>query len=94
LLKALTTPKIKTKKDLNRRFWRKYLTDAHYALGWRVYQFKGHPIIYHGGWVEGFRAEIGYCPTLNLGFAFLINAESNIISQLSSHFWSNAIELF
>lgn len=94
LLTALTTPKIKTKKDLNRRFWRQYLTDAHYALGWRVYQFKGHPIIYHGGWVEGFRAEIGYCPTLNLGFAFLINAESNIISQLSSHFWSKAVELF
>ncbi len=94
LLKLLTTPKINTKKDLKRRFWRKYLTDAHYALGWRVYQFKGHPIIYHGGWVEGFRAEIGYCPTLNIGFAFLINAESNIISQLSSNFWSKAIEIF
>ncbi len=88
LLTELTTPRIKTKKDLRRRYWRKHLTDAHYGYGWRIYQFNGHPIIYHSGWVAGFRADIGYSPELDIGFAVLINAESNVINKISSQFWA------
>jgi len=90
LLTELTTPRIRTKKDLRRRFWREYLTDAHYGYGWRIYQFKDYPIIYHSGWVAGFRADIGYSPDLDIGFAVLINAESNAINKISSQFWSQA----
>jgi beta-lactamase class C len=94
LLNELTTPRIKTQKDLRRKFWREHLSDAHYGYGWRIYQFKGHPIIYHSGWVSGFRADIGYSPDLDIGFAVLINAESNVINKISSQFWSQAHELF
>jgi beta-lactamase class C len=94
LLTELTTPRIKTKKDLRRRFWRDHLTDAHYGYGWRIYQFNGHPIIYHSGWVAGFRADIGYSPDLDIGFAIVINAESNAISKISSQFWLQASNLF
>jgi beta-lactamase class C len=94
LLTELTIPRIKTKKDLRRRYWREHLTDAHYGYGWRIYQLNGHPIIYHSGWVAGFRADIGYSPKLDLGFAVLINAESNVINKISSQFWSQAHELF
>lgn len=94
LLTEITTPRIKTKKDLRRRYWREYLTDAHYGYGWRIYQFKNRKIIYHSGWVAGFRAEIGYSPDLDLGFAILINAESNAISKISSQFWSQVESLF
>lgn len=90
LLTELTTPRIKTKKDLRRRYWREHLTDAHYGYGWRIYQFNGQPIIYHSGWVAGFRADIGYSPELGLGFAVLINAESNVINKISSQFWALA----
>jgi beta-lactamase class C len=93
LLAKLTTPRIKTKKDLRRRYWREHLTDAHYGYGWRIYQFDGHPIIYHSGWVAGFRADIGYSPELEIGFAILINAESNVINKISSKFWSQAHRL-
>ena len=93
LLTELTTPRIKTKKDLRRRYWREHLTDAHYGYGWRIYQFDGHPIIYHSGWVAGFRADIGYSPELEIGFAILINAESNVINKISSKFWSQAHRL-
>lgn len=93
LLTELTTPRIRTQKDLRRRFWREHLTDAHYGYGWRIYQFQGRPIIYHSGWVAGFRADIGYSPDLGIGFAVLINAESNAISQISSQFWSQAESL-
>lgn len=93
LLTELTTPRIKTKKDLHRRYWRDNLTDAHYGYGWRIYQFNGHPIIYHSGWVAGFRADIGYSPELDMGFAMLINAESNVINKISNQFWAQAFEL-
>lgn len=94
LLAELTTPRIRTKKDLRRRFWRGHLTDAHYGYGWRIYQFEGHPIIYHSGWVAGFRADIGYSPDLDIGFAIVINAESNAINKISSQFWIQASTLF
>jgi beta-lactamase class C len=93
LLTELTIPRIKTRKDLRRRYWREHLTDAHYGYGWRIYQFNGHPIIYHSGWVAGFRADIGYSPELDIGFAMLINAESNVINKISSDFWAQAHEL-
>ncbi|WP_258872099.1 serine hydrolase domain-containing protein [Thalassotalea euphylliae] len=90
LLADLTTPRIRTRKDLKRRHWRSHLKDAHYGYGWRVYQFDDYPIIYHSGWVEGFRADIGYSPDLGVGFAILINAESNAINKISSDFWASA----
>ncbi|MCP3673012.1 MAG: beta-lactamase family protein [Gammaproteobacteria bacterium] len=92
LLKELITPRIKTKKDLRRKYWKEHLTDAHYGYGWRIYQFKDIPIIYHSGWVSGFRADIGYSKDLDIGFAVFINAESNIISKISSDFWDQASE--
>ena len=90
LLAELTTPRIRTRKDLKRRHWRSHLKDAHYGYGWRIYQFEDYPIIYHSGWVEGFRADIGYSPELGVGFAILINAESNAINKISSDFWASA----
>ncbi|NMP31168.1 beta-lactamase family protein [Thalassotalea sp. M1531] len=93
LLSEVTTPRIKTRKDLRRKYWRKHLKDAHYGYGWRIYQFKDYPIIYHSGWVEGFRADIGYSPELDIGFAMLINAESNAINKITSDFWSKADKL-
>lgn len=93
LVAELITPRIKTKKDLRRKFWRKHLTDAHYGYGWRIYQLDNTSIIYHSGWVAGFRADIGYSPELGVGFAILINAESNVINKISSQFWLQAHQL-
>ncbi|WAJ69169.1 serine hydrolase domain-containing protein [Catenovulum adriaticum] len=93
LLKEITTPRIQTKRDLRKRFWRNHLVDAHYGYGWRIYQFKDYPVIYHSGWVQGFRADIGYSPELGIGFAMLMNAESSLIGKISSEFWTYAKQL-
>lgn len=87
LINELTTPRIRTKKDISRRHWKESLKDAHYGYGWRIYQFETSPIIYHSGWVKGFRADIGYSPEHQIGFAMLMNAESNLINELSHEFW-------
>ena len=93
LLKEITKPRTKTKKDMRRKHWKKHLTDAHYGYGWRIYQFKGKPMIYHSGWVAGFVAEVSYSPHLDMGFALLLNAESNAINKLSSRLWDNAYKV-
>ena len=78
---------VRTSRDLRRRAWRSGLNDAHYGLGWRVYDYQHETLLYHGGWVQGFRAEISYSPTYELGLVILINAESSAINQLTPSFW-------
>lgn len=88
LLAQITSKRVKTRRDLRRKDWRRYLTDAHYALGWRVYQFGQDELIYHGGWVKGYRAEIAYSKEHQLGLVMLINAESNVMNEMGTYFWS------
>ncbi len=87
LINKVTTPMIKTKRELNRRAWKAHLRDAHYGLGWRVYDFAGHKLNYHGGWVKGYRADIAFAPEQGVGYAMLMNAESNLINSFTADFW-------
>lgn len=88
----VTTPGVKTTKELRRRDWKAYLDDAHYGKGWRVYEFEGHPLIYHAGWVAGYVAEISYSPELNIGMVMLLNGESRVIAKLSATFWHDVFK--
>lgn len=92
VLKDVTTPGIKTTRELRRRDWRAYLDSAHYGKGWRVYEFEGRPLIYHAGWVAGYVAEISYSPELNIGMAMLLNGESRVIAKLSSQYWRDVFK--
>lgn len=83
----LIKPGIKTRKELRRRHWRELLTDAHYGLGWRIYQLGEKTLVYHGGWVQGYRADVAFAPEQGVGFSMLINAETNLINQFTAQFW-------
>lgn len=93
LLAKLTAPRIHTRSELRKRYWKNHLTDAYYGYGWRIYQFSDYPVYFHSGWVRGYRAAVGYAPDLEIGFAILLNAESNLISQITSDFWAHADKL-
>jgi hypothetical protein len=43
--------------------------------------YKGHKIIYHGGYVKGYRAEIAFCPEEQLGMVFLQNSPNRVASM-------------
>lgn len=88
MLSQITAKRVKTLRDLRRKEWREYLTDAHYALGWRIYQFGEDELVYHGGWVRGYRTDVAYSRHHQLGMVILLNAESNIANDLSTYFWS------
>jgi beta-lactamase class C len=91
MVEQMTLPRVETKNELGRREWRKHLITAHYGLGWRVYNFKGIDVNYHGGWVQGYRADVAFSPTLETGIAILMNAESNLINTISAKFWEQAV---
>jgi beta-lactamase class C len=87
LIATVTEPRVKTIREVTRKGWSQFLNDAHYGLGWRVYDFNGHKLNYHGGWVKGYRADVAFAPEQNVGYAMLMNAESNLINQFTAEFW-------
>jgi beta-lactamase class C len=61
-------------------------TEAWYGLGWRGVRSNGKPVIHHGGYVNGYRTEIAFIPSENIGIAVLTNAPSWFINSASSRF--------
>lgn len=76
----------------NRRFSRHWsgVNQSHYGLGWRVLDNHGQRVVYHGGYVNGFRSEIAFAPDDDLGICILTNANSSypltVIPDLFNHF--------
>jgi beta-lactamase class C len=88
----LIRPRVKTVRDTHRKFWRDLLSDAHYGLGWRVYQLGAHEINYHSGWVSGYRADVAWSEEHQIGIAVLMNVEDNSISEMTTTFWKMAFD--
>ena len=91
LIANLRVPRVKTRREMYRKEWKTMLSNAHYGLGWRVYDIGDEQLIYHSGWVSGFRADVAYSPERDLGIVVLLNAESSGISELTTTFWRMAL---
>lgn len=76
----------------NKRFSRYWegVNMSHYGMGWRVLDNEGQKIVYHGGYVNGYRSEIAFDPDNGIGICVLINANSSyplqVIPGLFEHF--------
>jgi beta-lactamase class C len=87
LLEELHTPQVQTPSELRSTPWRRErLIDAHYALGWRVYSYSGHRLLFHGGAVQGYRAMMALLPDHDAGIAVLWNCESALPSAIVPSF--------
>ena len=62
------------------RFWRK-LQKTYYALGWRIFEYNGQLIAYHGGYVNGYRSEIALDRNNKIGICVLTNAPSRFANE-------------
>lgn len=83
LLATLHAPVIETPTELHGSSWRhERLEDAGYAIGWRVYNYAGHQVVFHGGAVQGYRGVVAMLPESDLGVAILWNSESSLPSAL------------
>lgn len=92
VIRTIATPTIQT--PLKRRYtWRwNGLEEKYYSLGWRVFRYRGYNIVYHGGFVKGYRAEISFCPELNAGVVFLQNSPNRLSSESVPVFWEMYFE--
>jgi beta-lactamase class C len=83
VLSDIHTPQVSTPGELHGSPWRRErLTAAYYALGWRVFDYAGHTLVFHGGAVQGFRGLIAYMPDQDVGMVVLWNSESAAPSGL------------
>jgi beta-lactamase class C len=79
------------RKSAYRRNW-KSLEKTYYGMGWRIFDVKGHDVIYHGGYVEGFRTEIAFDPETKLGIAVMFNSNTPVASECVPHFINSFLE--
>lgn len=84
-LATMHRPHIKTSRKqahYRRQTWNG-VTNMHYALGWRTFNFNGEEgFVHHGGWVEGMRSEMVFNPRLNMGMVFLTNSEPSVAGDI------------
>jgi beta-lactamase class C len=83
LLDYLHAPGVPTPNELRAAPWRRArLSDASYALGWRVFTYAGETMIFHAGEVEGYRTMIAFFPKYHIGMVSLWNSPGAIGTDL------------
>ena len=76
-LATLRTPLVRTPAEIRRmRSLQPRLNDAHYGLGWRVYDYGGATVVNHAGSVEGYSAQIAFLPERDVGIVLLTNSRA------------------
>ena len=94
LLATLHEPLVSTPSEIRSSTWRRArVSQAGYGLGFRVYDYAGHRLVYHAGAVQGYRGMIALLPERDLGVAILWNGESSMPSGLLPTILDRAIGL-
>jgi beta-lactamase class C len=94
LLATLHQPLVETPGELRGSAWRRErLYGASYALGWRVYDYAGSQLVFHGGAVQGYRGVVALLPDRDLGIALMWNSESSLPSGMLPTILDRAIGL-
>lgn len=70
------------------KYWGCNLESKDYGLGWRIYTYKGDKLLYHGGFVQGYRAEVVVWPEKEIAMAMLMNSP-NVLAQKAVPFFVN-----
>lgn len=83
LLATLHQPLVSTPSETRGSAWRRTrVSEAGYGLGWRVYDYAGHRLVFHGGAVQGYRGVVAMLPDRDLGIALMWNGESSLPSGM------------
>jgi len=80
-LDRIFTPVVKAKSK--NRYFRKWVgrSKAHYAMGWRVLNFQNDTILYHGGYVRGYRSEVAIDRRSRIGICVLSNGPGRLVDN-------------
>ncbi len=82
-LAELYTPQIRTRSRDRRKYFGHWdgVRNAHYGLGFRIAETKQDTFIYHGGWVNDYKADIAIHPKDKIGICVLSNAPTKFSSS-------------
>lgn len=72
--------RIKDRRKYAGKRW-SFVKARHYSLGWRVFEFADTKILYHGGFVDGYRAEVVVWPEKQIAMAMLLNSSNNLAKE-------------
>jgi len=94
VLNEIHTPQVATPGEIRSSGWRsERLNNAYYGLGWRVMNYSGRTMIFHGGAVRGFRGLIAFLPDQDIGIVVLWNSESAKKAIMMPTFFDEALGL-
>lgn len=77
VVQKVSAPVIDTPRERRRFNWNRRIRSAHYGLGWRIFDYAGHKMVYHSGGVRGYSAQIAFLPEEKIGIVVLQNSSSN-----------------
>jgi CubicO group peptidase (beta-lactamase class C family) len=72
-LRETHTPQVVAPIEPETRALYPEMVQASYGLGWRVWDYRGHLIVSHGGWLNGFRSHVAFAPRSGVGVASVFN---------------------
>lgn len=89
---VIFTPQIKT--ILSRGYFSQWdkVSSKSYGIGWRLIDYKGRKVAYHGGYLKGYRAEIALCRDEQFGIVYLSNSPSSIAAKSVPEFINRLFE--
>ncbi len=74
IIDEVCTPLVKTPTELRKYNWNNRLSSTHYGMGWRIFNYSGHNLVYHSGNVYGYFAAMAFLPEQNTGIVILQNS--------------------
>lgn len=67
--------------DANLQAFNPDTVQVSYAMGWLVYDYRGRPVVAHGGMIDGYRVQVTVYPKDNLAVAIVCNVQESKVSQ-------------
>ena len=89
MLKEIFTPQIQATRRRSQHYakWVK-VQGTYYGLGWRIINFGSDTLIYHGGFINGFRCEVAFDPIDKVGIAILSNGPGAFVNDAIPYFFN------
>jgi beta-lactamase class C len=74
VIDQVTRPQVETPREIRRFHLRGQVQSAYYGMGWRIFDCGGHTVIFHGGGVKGYLAQLAFLPKERMGVVVLQNS--------------------
>ncbi len=73
LLEKIQSPRVNTPSEIRAGWRRERVEHAAYALGWRVFTYRGQKMVFHAGAVRGYGGLAAFLPEQDVGIVVLWN---------------------